>query len=211
MMIGKLFGAAAVLKKQTEIYQPKFGSLTLGYDGAFPSTALVDRQTLMGMLGETGIVRMYGQSADWLKFYLDGKTLWVASSPIGVNTNYNSLKNKLLFSGTRIITIANKRYKVRALSGLNNSTSEWNKLMYRVAADSPIAPADRWANYTTLALTQAAAGNGGTAIYSISPELNISNRVILRGRTTIAAEYGIGTTESFSDIGWRPVLELIDE
>lgn len=83
--------------------------------------------------------------------------------------------------------------------------------MYRVAADSPIDPADRWANYTTLALTQAATGNGGTAIYSISPELNTANRVILRGRTTIAAEFGIGTTETYSDIGWRPVLELIDE
>lgn len=206
MMIGKLFGTAPVLKKQLEVYQPKFGDLNLGYDGAFPSTALVSRQTLMGMVGATDIVRMYGHTADWLKFYLNGKTLWVASSPVGVTTHYNNLMARGLLTGTRTVTIDGKVYKVRALTGGNGNASEWNRLLYRIAAGSPIPTADRWAEIPAVSLT--AASDGKTYIYSISPDL-VGSNVSLRGKDTIQAEFSIGPTNTYSDIGWRPVLELI--
>lgn len=207
MMIGKLFGTARALKNQLEVYQPLKGNLALGYDGVFPASALITRQELMRVLGEGSIVRMYGDRTDWLKFYLDGKTLWVAVSPIGVTVNYRSLLTKGLLTGGKIVTIDGKRYKVRALTGTGGSASEWERLLYRVAASSVIQPADRWDTIPDASLTVSAYDNR-TYIYSISPDL-VGSNVLLRGKNLINVVFNIADNATYSDIGWRPVLELI--
>ncbi len=206
MMIGKLFGTAPVLKKQLEIYQPKFGDLNLGYDGVVNSRQFITRTALMAQIGELGIVRMYGYNADWFKFYLGGKTLMVAASPIGITTSYNGLNSKGLMQGQRTVTVLGKQYKTRSLTGANGNLSEWNRLMYRIATGSPIAAGDRWDTIDPGQLTKTA--DGKTAIWSISPD-PVGVNVSLRGRYTVMDEFTINTNAGYSDVGWRPVLELI--
>ena len=168
----------------------------------------------------------FNSDAGWLKFSLDYKTLYVAKRPFRQGISWNQINSIGAVTGTTQITVNGKQYRVRLLKGrgdgLNTTISygndtlptwgsEWNRLMYHVAASingtnissEGIVSGD-WAQFSNADL----ALNG---LSSLCQE-------VITGNTNIVARgsQGAGTIEQTTRTnthiwtGWRPCLELVE-
>ncbi|NLY08525.1 MAG: hypothetical protein GXZ11_01280 [Tissierellia bacterium] len=115
------------------------GDLSHGFYGEVLSSEFITGDASASAVGLTAGI---SQNSDepWLKFALDGKTLYVAKKAFRYDISWISLDRANIVSGSRIITIKGKRYKVRLLKGRGSGTSttlapsdfhgsEWNLLM----------------------------------------------------------------------------------
>ena len=170
-------------------------------------------------------------TAGWLKFSLDSKTLYVAKRPFRYGISWDAINAAGAVFGTKTIIINGKTYAVRLLKGRGNGSttnisngydttpavnSEWNRLMYHVSG-KPFASSNNkltsegisvgdWAQYSEAdLLTYYRYGNGS---YSWCQETAGADK-ILRGINGVSYCGSSASTNTTSNSGWRPCLELV--
>lgn len=214
------------------------GNPGAGFYGEVPVSELITGNLLAVEIGLTNGTAQYSDEP-WLKFALDGKTLYVAKKPFRNRVAWDQIHAQGAVYGDRTIDINDESFKVRLLKGASsdpaiNTTgydpeashrSEWNRLLYPLipnpsnAESIPSFPVSgegltfgSWANYTEADLVVHSTGGNGRR--SWCQESRGSNRVT-RGYNGVS--YLDFTTSSLSgagsgtrsSVGWRPVLELI--
>lgn len=206
---------------------------TKGFFGEVPNSELITMSELTSQLGVTqgGAQNL---TSPWLKFYLDGRILFVAKKNIRYSISYDHLRDLNLVDGSKIITIGGLQYKVGLLGGIDDDytgavtdgfnqpftmRSEWTRLMYNVASDEGVSTSyqkqgqigDNWIEYP---LDNSADGlnfSAGYGRYSWCKELNPTNstQAVHRGYPSVASVNPRSSSYSATNGGWRPVLELI--
>lgn len=203
-----------------------------GFFGEVPNSQLITMSDLTNQLGVT-LGTAQNLDSPWLKFYLDGRILYVAKKNIRHSISYDHLRDKGIVDGSKIITIDGLQYKVGLLGGIDDGydgsvgngynqpftmRSEWTRLMYNVASDADIATSyrkqgqigDNWVEYP-----QDDSANGlnitvGNGRYSWCKELNPANssHAVIRGRS-VAHAFPNASSSAGASTGWRPRLELV--
>ncbi len=206
---------------------PIAGDTNYGFFGEVFPDDLINGEYLATKLGLTsGIIQNTGEN--WLKFALDGKTLFVAKKTLRYSISWDQINAVNAIFGDRTIEIKGHTYKIRLLktglvdpmsssSGAVLHGSEWNKLMLPIhikAKDKSWAYANNvetdlpyWGiDYTDEDLiTHNSFGNGS---YSWCQETYSSSR-LTRGGDGVSGSGGSNSSYSGSNGGWRPVLELV--
>ncbi len=117
--------------------------------GEVPSNQLITGNTLASHFNLTQGVSQ-NSNEPWLKFILDGKTLYVSKKPFRHSISWNHLNDLDLVFGNRTIDIDGKEYRIRLLKGVSSDPisvpsldnehggydlewtygSEWNRIFY---------------------------------------------------------------------------------
>lgn len=153
---------------------------TLGYQAYISAESLINECKL------NNVATMQTRYPNWMKFFIDGKIIAIAQTPIASNVSWDELNERGLVYGEKIITISGKKYKVRLLktlaegdryelppnTALDNQKpfytvgSEYNRTILNMVNNSQ-QPGERnqgeapWENYNGAMLT----GKGLTGIY----------------------------------------------
>ena len=180
-----------------------------GYYGEVSHTDLISGDALAT---EVDLSAGTGQhsAAGWLKFYDQGKVLFVAKKPFRHSLSWNHINYKNLVFGDTEITIDGYTYKVRLLLGGGSSPgtgSEWNRLVYRIHEDVPAdQPGDNWAELTNADIVV----EFGDGRATWCQESSDTDRVC-RGNAGLSDWLPLSPTYVNWPVGWRPVLELVQE
>lgn len=201
------------------------GTLEHGYYGEVSASEFINGNDLAVQVGLTA-GGAFNSDAGWLKFSLDYKTLYVAKKPFRYSISWNQLNSVGIVSGTTTVTINGKLYKVRLLKGrgdglnttisygndtLPTHNSEWNRLMYHVAASingtnissEGIVSGD-WAQFSNADL-------GLNGLSSLCQEVITGNtNIVARGSQGAGIIEQINRTSVYTFVGWRPCLELVE-
>lgn len=157
----------------------------------------------------------HNQDQPWLKFNMDGSTLFVAKRTIRHSISHDTLANAgVVYGGpeAQILTTAHgDQFRVRLLTGLVNPETyaaggEWNRLIYPVHVDDPTG--QEWGvNYTNEDLN-VGVGDGRACWVQETHPTNPANRV---GRGSSSVEFLNSVTSSHTSafFGWRPILEYL--
>ena len=207
------------------------GTYEHGYYGEVLATEFITGNDLASEFGLTA-GDPEKPNADWLKFSLDYKTLYVAKMPFKRYLSWDQINARGAVFGTAQVTINGKLYKVRLLKGrgdglstnvssgydtLPTHGSEWNRLMYHVSgkpfadpqttlASEGITEGD-WARFSEAELsTYYTYGNGS---YNWCQESSGTNKV-LRGFYGVSYVSWTSPGRIASVNGWRPCLELVE-
>ncbi len=205
-----------------------------GFFGEVDGTELITMSDLTSQLGVTQGTAQ-NLTTPWLKFYLDGRILFVAKKNIRHSISYNHLRDLNLVDGSKVITIGDLQYRVGLLSGIDagytgavvsgynqpyTMHSEWTHLMYNVSAEVSNSTfhkqgqiGDNWVNYPQDDTTNGLNITAGNGRHSWSRELNPANtsQVIGRGNASVAYVSPYASSDVNSIRGWRPMLELIQD
>lgn len=202
------------------------GGHTEGFYGTVSSNDFITGDDLANSIGLTAGTAQ-NSTVNWLKFNLDGKTLFVPEKTIRYNLSWNHIRDRGAVYGDTTVTIQGDTYKVRLLkgaatdpiSGGNNTQdpeqswgSEWNRLFYPLVPNpinTPTHPVSQegirygeWTNYTEAQLDL------GSSLDSWCQESNGTSRV-RRGGTGVS-RFGFSSASTVSGFyGWRPCLELV--
>ncbi len=206
-----------------------------GFFGEVPNGQLITPVDLTSQLGVTQGISQ-NTTTPWLKFYLDGKILYVSKKPIRHTIGYAHLRELGLVDRTRIITISDLQYRVGLIKVIdddyfgqvvNNEAhphyslrSEWNRLIYNSVMDVTTPSlhkqdqvGDNWAEYPQDNSTNGlgvTAGNGSYAWGQDNfPETSIVS--LFRGVDSVVRIYENGNGGKHYYYGWRPLLELVNE
>lgn len=194
------------------------------YHGVIQATDLITGDALSALVNLT-TGKSVNSTAGWLSFTFRTKQLYVAKMPIRTTLSYTALSNADLITGTKVVNIAGKNYKVRLLKGLRYKVyskergsdistsyySEWNKLMY-LASDGNFPNAgsalvrEGLSGITLGGFDQKALG---TDISTWTIEADTTQAISRGGQNTGYVDYSNRSTSVYT-FGWRPVLELID-
>ncbi len=205
---------------------PIAGNATYGFFGEVHPDALLNGVMLAKTLGLT-VGTIQNTDAPWLKFALDGKTLFVAKKSLRYAISWNNINAVNAVYGDKIISIKGFNYKVRLMmtgmaDPMNSSSgsvlhgSEWNKLMLPIHIE---AKDKSWAYpnnveaeipYWGIDYTDEDLQCGGSLKGRASwcQEAYTSNR-LSRGGGGVSYSYHHTPSYSYDYIGWRPVLELV--
>lgn len=197
------------------------GDLDLGYYGQVMASKFITYNELSDLVG---ISAGGGTSGDWLKFSLEGKTLFVAKSNCRDKIPWSAINEANAVNGNRTVTIKENSYKIRLLKGLPTENyagyygedpiatkgSEWNRLMYRVSNTLPVNNTEDiipglWEQFTVSSLM-------GGSLHSWTQEV-IGGERMLRGNNPSSIVFSSSTVPNASwgnEAGWRPVLELVE-
>jgi len=207
------------------------GNSTLGFYGEISAEDFITVPALTTMVELTaGLPR--NTASGWLKFSRQGKTIYVAKLPFRSSVSWDQLNARNVITGSRLLTIQNKIYKVRLLKGFSVSTptadvgfdlpqthnSEWNELMYHVSglpfgsagatlASEGIEEGD-FTQYSESDL-----GFGSASIYGYHTwvqEKNASGNAFVRGGSGSSYQSHASPNNTNGAMGWRPVLELVE-
>jgi len=208
------------------------GTMEEGFFGEVPATALITGDALASEVGISAGTSQ-NSTAGWLKFALDGKILFVAKKPIRHTINWMDINTADCVYGNKTVVIGGLTYKVRLMKGaltdpsLYDATdrgaigSEWNRLMLPIHVKAPsswaypayvASPTKDWGiDYTdTDLVTISAAGYGPCSWCQEVSNTNASYRVY-RGRYGVSYSSANSSTIANTNMGWRPVLELVGE
>ena len=207
---------------------PIAGDVNYGFFGEVYCEDLINGEYLATRLRLTGGTAQH-TDAPWLKFTLDGKTLFVAKKTLRHSISWDQINNVDAVYGCRTIDIKGHTYKVRLLktgtedpmsstSGTVLHGSEWNRLMLPIHEK---AKGGSWAypnnvkdgtpywgiDYTDEdLLTHNSFGNGS---YSWCQESSSSSHRLFRGNYGVSYSFGNSSSSAHALSGWRPVLELV--
>ena len=198
------------------------------YLGEVSSASFIDGGALTSLVGYTGGVALTANNtAGWLQFSIDGKTLWVAKRPLRYQVAWSDLQALGIVDGTKTVTINGSTYKVRLLKGAETdpttwttdlgqdnpsllSPSEWNRLMMRVSATNPNT-SNNFAMFSDADLG-VASGAGSRTLCKENMTYSASY-CVGRGYPSVQwfnyQQKTDGAGSSFDSHGWRPVLELV--
>lgn len=196
------------------------------YLGEITPEELISGVELASLCGySTGIA--HNNDIGWLKFEINGRTIFVAKRSFRYRVSWNSMDSVGIIDGTRVLTIKDKQYKIRLLKGAEKdpsgwttamgqtdppivARSEWNRLIYPVSVNGP--GTKRWANFSNTDLG-IVAGNGRVALcqekITSLPSYNMArgNAHVNQVNYVLRSDGTAGT--NFNHYGWRPVLELV--
>jgi hypothetical protein len=205
------------------------------YLGLVTAANFITGDALASAIGLTAGASV-NSASDWMKFSLDGKTLYLPKLHLRHTVSWDSLYQRGAVYGTadtgkyptdtpvlqnRTVTIAGKVYKVRLLkcagsdpftpaaSGYDVApgyNSEWNRLMYRVCATVPASQVGP----NWVSFTDAELETDSIR-YSWGQETNSTmvNYRVIRGYYDVSYLLWGGSSDVLSLIGWRPCLELV--
>ena len=205
------------------------GDLTAGFLGEVASVDFITGDSLASSIGLTAGT---SQNSDvpWWKFAIDNEILYVPTKNFrywiswdninAVNAVYDDVN-------TPVVTIGGYDFRVTLMTGAEADPtvnedgigSEWNRLIYRVHSDVPDGTGvntgssggaqvgDNWASYNT-DNTNISNGNGTFIWCQETKSSNKSNRVV-RGLTSLSGFYTSSSSYANTEMGWRPVLRLI--
>lgn len=203
-----------------------------GFFGEVPNAQLITMSSLTSQLGVTQGTAQ-NLTTPWLKFYLDGRILYVAKKNIRHSISYDYLRDLGLVDGSKIITINGLQYRVGLLGGIDdgytgavasvfNATyaarSEWTRLMYNVSAEVSNASyhkqgqiGDNWVSYPQDDTINGLNISTGTGLFSWCKELDPtdSTRAVRRGNNTVTQVATGDSSFTNANYGWRPRLELV--
>lgn len=195
--------------------------------GEVPVSELITGDVLATEIGLTAGIAQYSNEP-WLKFELDGKTLYVAKKPYRYDLSWNQIHLSGAVYGTRTIELIGDTYRVRLLTGadvdptpapggfnpVGTHASEWNRLLYSVhngihTHANNRTPPGHWPLYSdTDLLIHQTLGNGSFN-WCQETDANYASQRVFRGRYGVSY-FGFGGFYNVSSIfGWRPVLELV--
>ena len=200
-----------------------------GFYGEIPTSQFITGNALATAIGLTAGTAI-NSTSPWLKFALNGKTLYVAKKHFRRNIPWNDIHMVGAVYGTRTVVISGKTYKVRLLkTSLIDPVpdpwewvwtdligSEWNKLMHPIHVKAGTQTWSRnqgvdpdvpnWGiNYTDAALET-------NVCVSLCQERKGTDYVVGRGHPGIdtdASDVTSAGVGEFGDVGWRPCLELV--
>lgn len=142
-------------------YQRNPSQMT-GYYGRVPASNLVTQSELSTLTGYTSGT-VLNESPDWLKFFIDGKVLFIPQKPLRFNVSGKSIYDKGIMTGSKdvvypnltyvpqnkIINVKGYNFIVRVMTvgyggrpedvnsyGVPQVDSEWNRLIYNVFSGS---------------------------------------------------------------------------
>ena len=207
------------------------GTMEQGWFGEVPASDFITGDELAKLIGLTAGTSQYSNE-QWLKFAYMGKVELVPKKPFRYGISYDQIKAVGCVDGSKIIEHKGKKYKVRlfkgktegkqndssAYNGTINHNSEWNKLMLPIHANAPSnwahkgnvkSPTEDWGvDYTDAdLLTHYNHGNGS---YNWCQEYgNSTSGRSMRGNGGVSYASYSRSSYSYSDSGWRPVVELV--
>ena len=188
----------------------KAGTLRSGYFGTVAAHELISGDALALAIGlSAGIAQ--NSDAGWLKWAKDNKIIFVAKKTLRNTISWDQIDAVGAVFGTKTISIGEKTYKVRLLTGgdadpASTPGGEWNQIMYGAHIDE-VPTWDQFSNCSLL--VHGECGNGS---YNWCQEASASNTDarVTRGWTGISAfQKTILSSIADKDRGWRPVLELL--
>lgn len=207
------------------------GTMQEGYFGLVTASEMITGDALTTLVGITQGTSQ-NSTTNWLKFAYKGKVLFVAQKPIRHSVSWDAINTAGAVMGTKQVAIKSLNYKARLLQGaltnpsensasdLGAKGSEWNRLMCAVHEqvknknwDYPTyveADIQDFGTYFTDAelFTKNNVGDGTYSWCQETPKSNSSDRVFHGGGGVSYANWG-ASSNTHSNFGWRPVLELI--
>ena len=196
-----------------------------GFYGEVPTSQFISGNALATAIGLTEGTSI-NSTQPWLKFALNGKTLYVAKKHFRHSMSWNDINAVGAVYGTKTVAIGGKTYKVRLLKTATVDPvsdpwnwadvigSEWNKLMHPIHVKAgtqswginqgvdPDVPT--WGiNYTDAALETSVRESLCQERYRIY----YVTRGYSDGDASIASY--CNADECDDVIGWRPCLELV--
>lgn len=207
----------------------RLGELVDGvrFFGEVPTSEFITGNALASAIGLTAGNAIHSNEP-WLKFELDGKTLYVAKKPYRSSVSWDALNARGAVFGDIAVIIRGDTYKVRLLKGadvnptsvtagydpVGTSDSEWNRLIYNVhngehANSNILTPPGHWPLYSDTDLVVHT--NAGSGRRSWCQETNASNtnQRVCRGNHSVAGFNFDTSSYVHMYVGWRPVLELV--
>ena len=210
----------------------QFGDTTAGFFGEVTAAELIDGLALYQFSGIVGGSMDWPTGLVWLKFFLDGKVLFIAKQNVIRGITWAAIYNAGAVYGVRgtgtypeatpvdqfKLLLVNEgatlwSLKLRSIRGMNvdpnsgNASffpgSEWDRLMLHIAAPANGGVAPFWAQYTHSQLS--AQNDLGTWVQETYAAVTTYG-LYRGGSTTVAPGSALQKT---STNNWRPVLELI--
>lgn len=203
------------------------GDSNYGFYGEVLASDFITGNALATAIGLTAGTAI-NSTQPWLKFALNGKTLYVAKKHFRHTLSWDNINTAGAVYGTKTVAIGGKTYKVRVLktSPIDPMSdpfdwaevigSEWNKLMHPIHVKAGTQSWQRnqgvdpdvvnWGiNYTDVDL--------GTNVYGSHCQEKLGINHMARGfpgidtdasSATMSVPYHVPDT-----LGWRPCLELV--
>lgn len=206
------------------------GDSRTGYYGTLSSSELITGDALASLVGLTAGTSQYSNT-DWLKYSLDGKTVFVSKKNIRNSVSWDHLNAVNVVNNSRTITIQGEQYRIGLLKGLGPDTSgyvrntydtpatygsEWNRLMYPVSIDIPSYPKtsqtiDNWASFPQDDSADGLNITAGNGRYSWTQETDPTNTTyrVGRGYNSVTNLRSGTSSDTYADVGWRVRLELV--
>lgn len=162
----------------------------------------------------------------WLKFLIDGKTIYISKLIVNSAVTWHGLNDKGLVYGETIAWIDDVGYKVRLIRGTSkdpnylergyglegNLASEWDRCFYQLVRDSEYIP-EEMKNPNALYFQDDFMGMNDLSYETICMETSSVDREngMYRGYRDVAfSAMDIGKSRKQPYDGWRPVLELLE-
>lgn len=199
-----------------------------GFLGEVPARELISGNALASAIVLTAGIAQH-TNEPWLKFNLDGKTLYVAKKSYRHSISWDQIHARGAVFGTRTVTINGDTYKVRLLTGadtnptpvttgyssIGTSNSEWERLIYAVhngvhTNTSNRTPPGAWPLYSDAdLLVYNSYGHGNCSWTQETGTANVGQRVF-RGGAGVTYFALQSSSNVHTQMGWRPVLELVE-
>ena len=208
----------------------KVGYKGEGYFGVVPASELITGSALTSRVGVTEGTAQHSNTP-WHKFSWKGKVLFIAQKTIRHSISWDHLNSKNLIYGGKTIEINGVKYKVRLVKGaltdpskysdsdLGAKGSEWNRLV------APLSVQRKNNSWSYTAYMESDLQDWGT--YISDSELTVrtadgrftwcqevggdgsANRVF-RGYLGVSYSGTRTSSDTNSNNGWRPVLEVVE-
>jgi hypothetical protein len=201
-------------------YCPLFGT---GYFGEVAAADFITGNDLFAAIGGTGGTPLAHDSG-WLKFYFEGKTLYIGKTNFRTALSWNYYYNLGAVFGTpggpgshystdvgpvnqnASVVIGGNTYLVKFITGNNIINTHWRSLMYRVSTSAP-----SYFNNLTFWASLSASDLGLLSVassWSLCQELSGTGAVIV-GYDSVDRPTSV-TTKINTGYSWRPCLELVE-
>ena len=202
------------------------GTVQMGYFGHWNNQNDGGFITRDDLIDECNISGNELHDDGWLKFIKSNKILYIAKKPILSNISWNDIYECGAVYGTNNNgpyvtsnpTIQNKTiekngyvYRIKLLTGANENPGEsnggeWDELLEKTHNLS----SHNWDSFTNNDLGIGDGAGKNTWCQETHKGANYPTRRIVRGRFGIQSSHGETSSFSSNDMGWRPLLELIE-
>lgn len=230
-----------------KVYNPNTSAVTVNINLRAPTSPDLDGVTVWGnevpvedFIDGIALANAVGldageavnDDAPWLKYEMDGRTLYLAKNSYRINVKWNELNALGLIFGTTTVEVNGETYIVRVPKGLNvDSTrskesgydneythgSEWNRLMYHVSGrpfveygntlqSEGIYEGD-YAQISEADLVMHHSFGNGCLVWC---QEKTGGSIAMRGYNGVSYLGHQGAESLHPWFGWRPILELVD-